>query len=176
MAGFLAVSILLPRFLAIQEAPLTDPDAWKKNVADIVSQKNQAKDAAAKREQVRKDQVLAEHERAREVLRGQPEEGFQEFAAYLQSQGETVGVRHGLDDAKGPWIGIDVSDGSGLVMDVILQARIGAADASWVWVYEYRGNRRKSLEQQVQLGDAGPTTRYVIETLAEHYQKASTSR
>jgi hypothetical protein len=160
----------------IEEASLTDPDAWKKNVSDIVSQKNRAKLDAAQREQTRKEHRVAEYEKARELLRGQPEEGFQEFAIYLQSQGETVGVRHAWDEAKGPSIGVDVSDKSGLIMDVVLQARVGGAHLRWFWVYEYRGNRRMPQEREVQSGDAGPTKQYVIETLAEHYQKASANR
>jgi hypothetical protein len=155
---------------------LTDPDAWKKNVADIVSQKNQATDDAAKREQSRKDHVIAENQKAREILRDQPEEAFREFASYLESQGETVTVRHNWDDANGPWIGVDVSDRRGLIMDVVLQARIGAGEPKWFWVYEHRGNRRKSVEQEAESDDPAPSKRYVIESLADHYQKASVNR
>ena len=155
---------------------MTDPNAWKKNVSDIVSQKNQETVDAAKREQSRKDHVIAEHQKAREFLQGQPQEGFREFASYLESQGETVAVRHGWEDAIGPWIGIDVSDKKGLIMDVVLQARIGAGEPKWFWVYEHRGNRRKSIEQEIQSGDPELSKQYVIELLADHYQKASASR
>ena len=155
---------------------MTDPDAWKKNVADIVSQKNQATDDAAKREQSRKDHLLAEIQKAREILRDQPEEAFREFASYLESQGETVTVRHNWEDANGPWIGVDVSDRRGLIMDVVLQARIGAGEPKWFWVYEYGGNRRKSIEQEIQSSDPELSKQYVIELLADHYQKASANR
>jgi hypothetical protein len=159
-----------------REALLTEPDAWKKNVSDIVSQKNQEAVDAAKREQSRKDHVIAELQKARELLQGQPQEGFREFASYLESQGETVAVRHGWDDAKGPWIGVDVSDKKGLIMDVVLQARIGAGEQKWFWVYEHRGNRRMSLEQEAESDDPAPSKQYVIESLADHYQKASVNR
>ena len=155
---------------------MTDPDAWKKSVADIVSQKNQATVDAAKREQSRKDHVIAEHQKARELLRDQPDEGFREFASYLASQGETVAVRYGWEDAKGPWIGIDVSDKKGLIMDVVLQVRIGAGYPKWFWIYEHRGNLRTSREQEIQSDDAAPSKQYVIESLADHYQSASTLR
>ena len=155
---------------------MTDPDAWKKNVADIVSQKNQATDDAAKREQSRKDHLIAEIQKAREILRDQPEEAFREFASYLESQGETVTVRHNWEDANGPWIGVDVSDRRGLIMDVVLQARIGAAEPKWFWVYEYGGNRRASREEEIQSSDAELSKQYVIESLADRYQKASANR
>ena len=155
---------------------MTDPDAWKKNVSDIVSQKNQEAVDAAKREQSRKDHVIAKHQKARELLQGQPQEGFREFASYLESQGESVAVRHSWDDAKGPWIGVDVSDKKGLIMDVVLQARIGAGEPKWFWVYEHRGNRRRSVEQEAESDDPVPSKRYVIESLADHYQKASVNR
>jgi hypothetical protein len=159
-----------------REAQLTDPDAWKKNVSDIVSQKNQATDDAAKREQSRKDHLIAEIQKAREILRVQPEEAFREFASYLESQGETVTVRHNWEDANGPWIGVDVSDRRGLIMDVVLQARIGAAEPKWFWVYEYGGNRRASREEEIQSGDAELSKQSVIESLAGRYQKASANR
>ncbi len=159
-----------------REALLTDPHAWKKNVSDIVSQKNQETVDAAKREQIRKDHVIAGHQKAREFLQGQPEEGFREFASYLESQGETVTVRHSWEDANGPWIGVDVSDRRGLIMDVVLQARIGAGEPKWFWVYEYGGNRRASREEEIQSGDAELSKQYVIESLADRYQKASANR
>ena len=154
---------------------MTDPNAWKKNVADIVSQKHQVAVDAAMREQSRKDHVIAVHQKACELLQGQPQEGFREFASYLESQGETVALRHGWDDAKGPWIGVDVSDKKGLIMDVVLQARIGAGEPKWFWVYEHRGNRRTSLEHEAESDDLAPSKQYVIESLADHYQKASVS-
>ena len=162
--------------LAGQEAALTDPDAWKKNVSDIVSQKAQDRGEKAAREQTRKDLLLAEREKARVILRGEPLEGFREFASYLESQGETVAVRENLEDAKGASIGIDVSDASGLIMDVVLQGRAGATRLHWYWVYEHRGNQRQSREREVEIGEAGPSRQYVIETLAEHYQTASANR
>ncbi len=155
---------------------MTDPDAWKKTVSDIVLQRNQAKDDAATREQRRKDHVTEEHQKARESLQHQPQEGFQEFVSYLQSQGETAAVRHGWDDVNGPWIGVEVKDGSRLIMDVVLQARIGAGETTWVWVYEHGGNRRTSRQQEIQSSAAGPSKQDVIESLADHYQKASANR
>jgi hypothetical protein len=155
---------------------VTDPDAWKKNIADIVGQKIQEKVNAAQREQTRKDHVTTEHRKARQILQGQPEDGFAEFASYLQSQGEHAAVRHDWDDVNGPWVGVAVSDKSGLIMDVVLQARISAGETKWFWVYEHRGNRRMSQEQEIQTSDAGPSKQYVIQTLAEHYQKASANR
>ena len=155
---------------------MTDPDAWKKSVADIVSQKNQATDDAAKREQTRKDHLIAEVQKAREILRGQPEEAFREFARYLESQGEIVTVRHNWEDANGPWIGIDVSDRRGLIMDVVLQARIGVGEPKWFWVYECGGNRRASREEEIQGSDAEFSKQPVIESLADRYQKASANR
>ena len=155
---------------------MADPDAWKKNVSDIVSHKNQATVDAAKREQDRKDHVIAELQKARELLKGQPEDGFREFASYLESQGETVTVRHNWEDANGPWIGVDVSDRRGLIMDVVLQARIGAGEPKWFWVYEYRGNRRASREEEIQSSDAELSKQRVIESLAARYQTASANR
>jgi hypothetical protein len=161
---------------------LADPHAWKKNVSDIVSHKNQVTVDAAKREQDRKDHVIAELQKARELLKGQPEDGFREFASYLESQGETVKVRHGWEDANGPWIGVEVTDRKGLVMDVVLQVRIGAGEPKWVWVYEHGGNRRRSLEREIESDDVEPSKQYVpskqfvIESLADHYQKASANR
>ena len=155
---------------------MTDPDAWKKNVAEVVSRKNQATDDAVKREQSQKDHLIAENQKAREILRDQPEEAFREFASYLESQGETAALRHGWEDAKGPWIGIEVSDKKGLIMDVVLQATIGAGEPKWFWVYEHRGNRRTSLEQEILSEDPAPSKQYVIESLADHYQKASSNR
>src|SRR4051794_13675626 len=114
----------------------------------MVGQKNQRKVDAALREQGRQDQVTLEQQKARAILQDQPQEGFQEFAAYLQSQGEAADVRYGWDDAKDPWIAVAVSDKAGLIMDVRLAARIGSGEMpmTWVWVYEHRGNRRTSLE------------------------------
>ena len=61
-------------------------------------------------------------------------------------------------------------------MDVVLQARIGAGEPKWFWVYEYGGNRRASREEEIQSGDAELSTQYVIESLADRYQKASANR
>ena len=76
----------------------------------------------------------------------------------------------------GPWIGVDVSDKRGLIMDVVLQARIGAGEPKWFWVYEYRGNRRASREEEIQSGDVELSKQHVIELLADRYQKASANR
>jgi hypothetical protein len=85
-------------------------------------------------------------------------------------------VRHNWEDANGPWIGVDVSDRRGLIMDVVLQAKIGAVEPKWVWVYEYGGNRRASREEEIPSGDAELSKQSVIESLAGHYQKASANR
>ena len=55
-------------------------------------------------------------------------------------------------------------------MDVVLQARIGAGEPKWFWVYEYGGNRRASREEEIQSGDAELSKQYVIESLADRYQ------
>jgi hypothetical protein len=155
---------------------LTDSNAWKKNISDIVGEKNQARVDAAQREQTRKDHVAAEHARAVGILQGQPAEGFREFASYLESQGERVAVRDGWENPGGPWIGVDISDQSGLVMDVRLEARVGGGDMRWFWVYEHRGNRRVSQEQEIESGADGLSKQEVIESLADHYRKASPHR
>jgi hypothetical protein len=61
-------------------------------------------------------------------------------------------------------------------MDVVLQARIGAGKPKWFWVYEYGGNRRASREEEIQSSDAELSKQYVIESLADRYQKASANR
>jgi hypothetical protein len=155
---------------------LTDPDAWKKNIADIVGQKNQLKVDAALREQARQDHVTLEQQTARAILQDQPQEGFQEFAAYLQSQGDTAEVRYGWEDAKDPWIAVAVSDKAGLIIDVRLEARIGSRETTWFWVYEHGGNRRKSLARAIPSSDAAPSKQYVLETLVQHYHQASENR
>src|SRR4051812_43499817 len=122
----------------------------------MVGQKNQRKVDAALREQARQDHVTLEQQKAREILQDQPQAGFQEFAAYLQSQGEAADVRYGWDDAKDPWVAIAVSDKSGLIMDVRLEARFGSRETTWFWVFEHGGNRRTSLEREVPSSDAAP--------------------
>ncbi len=155
---------------------MADPDAWKQNVAAIVGKKNRARDDAETREQSRQDHAAAEMQKARDLLQGQPNDAFREFADYLRSQGEHVEVRHAWDDAAGPWVGVAVSDARGLIFDVRLEARIGDGETGWVWVYEYGGNRRVAKEKDVPSGAAGPSKQDVIEMLANHYQEASANR
>ena len=155
---------------------MTDPDAWKKNISDMVGQKNQRKVDAVLREQARQDHVTLEQQKARAILQDQPQEGFKEFAAYLQSQGDAAEVRYGWDDAKDPWIAVAVSDKTGLIMDVRLEARFGPRETTWFWVYEHWGNQRTSLEREIPSSDAAPSKQYVLETLVEHYHQASENR
>ena len=71
-------------------------------------------------------------------------------------------------------MGIDISDADGKFLDVMLQARVGADEPRWYWVYAYGDrNNRNAQEDEVPNGAAGPTKQYVIETLAEHYRLAS---
>jgi hypothetical protein len=61
-------------------------------------------------------------------------------------------------------------------MDVVLQARISAAEPKWFWVYEYGGNRRASREEEIQSSNPELSKQAVIESLAGRYQKASANR
>jgi hypothetical protein len=157
-----------------EETPVTDPDAWKKEISAIVSRKNQAKQDAAKDKLDREQHAINEYQMARELVQGQPTAAFEEFGSYLNAEGETAKLKHGADDKEGPWVGIDISDADGKFLDVRLQARVGAAEPRWYWVYAYGDrNNRNAQEDEVPSGAAGPSKQYVIETLAEYYTMAS---
>ena len=153
---------------------MTDPDAWMNDISVIVSRKNQAKQAAAKDKRDREQQAVEDYQKVRELVQGQPTEAFEQFGSYLNAEGETARLKHGADDRTGPWVGIDISDADGKFLDVTLQARVGGTEPRWYWVYAYGDrNNRNAQEEEVPSGAAGPTKQYVIETLAEHYKKAS---
>ena len=153
---------------------MTDPDAWMNDISTIVSRKNQAKQDAAKDKRDREQHAIEEYQKVRELVQGQPTEAFEEFGSYLNAEGETARLKHGADDRTGPWVGIDISDADGKFLDVTLQARVGAGEPRWYWVYAYGDrNNRNAQEEEVPSGADGPSKQYVIETLAEHYTKAS---
>jgi hypothetical protein len=154
---------------------VTDPDAWMNDISTIVSRKNQAKQDAAKDKRDREQQAIEEYEKVRELVQGQPTEAFEQFGSYLNAEGETARLKHGADDRTGPWVGIDISDADGKFLDVTLQARVGAGEPQWYWIYAYGDrNNRNAQEEEVPSDSAGPTKQYVIEKLAEHYRMAST--
>jgi hypothetical protein len=153
---------------------VTDPDAWMNDISAIVSRKKQAKQDAAKDKLDREQQAINVYQKVRELVQGQPTEAFEQFGSYLNAEGETARLKHGADDPTGPWVGIDISDSDGKFLDVRLQARVGAAEPRWYWIYAYGDrNNRNAQEEEVPSGSAGPTKQYVIETLAEHYTMAS---
>ena len=153
---------------------MTDPDTWMNEISTIVSRKNQAKQNAANEKRDREQRAIEEYQNVRELVQGQPTEAFEQFASYLNAQGETARLKHGADDRTGPWVGIDISDTDGKFLDVRLQARVGAAEPRWYWVYAYGDrNNRNAQEEEVPSVAAGPSRQYVIETLTEHYSMAS---
>jgi hypothetical protein len=153
---------------------VTDPDAWMNDISTIVSRKNQAKEDAANDKRDREQHAIEAYRKVRELVQGQPTEAFEQFASYLNAEGETAKLKHGADDRTGPWVGIDISDADGKFLDVTLQARVGATEPQWYWVYAYGDrNNRNAQEEEVPSGAAGPSKQYVIETLAEHYTLAS---
>jgi hypothetical protein len=153
---------------------VTDPDAWMIDISTIVSRKNQAKQDAAKEKLDREQHAVEEFQKVRELVQGQPTEAFEQFGSYLNAEGETARLKHGADDRTGPWVGIDISDTDGKFLDVKLQARVGAGEPRWYWIYAYGDrNNRNAQEEEVPSGSAGPTKQYVIETLAEHFRMAS---
>ena len=153
---------------------MTDPDAWMNDISTIVSRKNQAKQDAARDKRDREQQAIEEYQTVRELVQGQPTEAFEQFASYLNGQGETARLKHGVDDRTGPWVGIDISDADGKFLDVTLQARVGAGEPRWYWVYAYGDrNNRNAQEEEVPGGAAAPSRQYVIETLTGHYTNAS---
>jgi hypothetical protein len=153
---------------------VTDPDAWMNDISAIVSRKNQAKQDAAKDKRDREQQAIEDYQKARELVQGHPTEAFEQFGSYLNAQGETAKLKHGADDRIGPWVGIDISDADGKFLDITLQARVGAAEPRWYWIYAYGDrNNRNAQEEEVPSGAAGPSRQYVIETLTEHYTMAS---
>jgi hypothetical protein len=153
---------------------VTDPDAWMNDISAIVSRKNQAKQDAAKDKRDREQQAVEDYQKARELVQGHPTEAFEQFGSYLNAQGETAKLKHGADDRTGPWVGIDISDADGKFLDITLQARVGAAEPRWYWIYAYGDrNNRNAQEEEVLSGTDGPSKQYVIETLAEHFRMAS---
>ena len=153
---------------------MTEPDAWMNEISTIVSRKNQAKQNAANEKRDREQRAIEEYQNVRELVQGQPTEAFEQFASYLNAQGETARLKHGADDRTGPWVGIDISDADGKFLDVRLQARVDGAEPRWYWVYAYGDrNNRNAQEEEVPSGAAGPSRQYVIETLTEHYSMAS---
>jgi hypothetical protein len=160
--------------LKCEETPVTDPDTWMNEISTIVSRKNHAKQNAANEKRDREQRAIEEYQNVRELVQGQPTEAFEQFASYLNAQGETARLKHGADDRTGPWVGIDISDADGKFLDVRLQARVGAAEPRWYWVYAYGDrNNRNAQEEEVPSVAAGPSRQYVIETLTEHYSMAS---
>ena len=153
---------------------MTEPDAWMNEISTIVSRKNHAKQNAANEKRDREQRAIEEYQNVRELVQGQPTEAFEQFASYLNAQGETARLKHGADDRTGPWVGIDISDADGKFLDVRLQARVGAAEPRWYWVYAYGDrNNRNAQEEEIPSGAAGLSKQYVIETLAQHYTLAS---
>jgi hypothetical protein len=144
------------------------------DISRIVSRKNQAKQDAAKEKLDREQHAVEEFQKVRELVQGQPTEAFEQFGSYLNAEGETARLKHGADDRTGPWVGIDISDADGKFLDVTLQARVGAGEPRWYWIYAYGDrNNRNAQEEEVPSGSASPTKQYIIETLAEHYRMAS---
>jgi hypothetical protein len=153
---------------------VTEPDAWMNEISTIVGRKNQARQDAANEKRDRERRAIEDYQEVRELVQGQPTEAFEQFASYLNAQGETARLNHGADDRTGPWVGIDISDADGKFLDIKLQARVGAAEPRWYWVYAYGDrNNRNAQEEEVSSGAAGPSKQYVIETLTEHYTMAS---
>src|SRR5688572_8462413 len=144
------------------------------DISTIVSRKNQAKQDAAKDKRDREQHAIEEYQKVRELVQGQPTEAFEQFASFLNAEGETARLMHGADDRTGPWVGIDISDADGKFLDIKLQARVGADKPRWYWVYAYGDrNNRNAQEDEAPSGAAAPTKQEVIETLAEHYTNAS---
>ena len=136
---------------------MTDPDAWKNEISTIVSRKNRAKQDAAKEKRDREQQAIDEYQRVRELVQGQPTEAFEQFASYLNSEGETAKIRNDADDPTGPWVGIDISDVDGKFLDIKLQARVGTDKPRWFWIYAYGDrNNRNAQEEEVSSSAGGP--------------------
>ena len=153
---------------------MTDPDAWMRDISAIVSQKNQAKQDAAKLKQDREQHAIDEYQKIRQLVQGQPTEAFEQFGSHLNSEGETAKLRQGADDPTGPWVGMDIADADGKFLDIRLQARVGVDEPRWFWVYAYGDrNNRNAQEEEVHSGTGGPSRQDVIETLAGHYKMAS---
>ncbi len=153
---------------------MTEPDAWMNEISTIVGRKNQVRQDAANEKRDREQRTIEAYQNVRELVQGQPTEAFEQFASYLNAQGETAKLKHGADDQTGPWVGIDISDADGKFLDVTLQARVGAAELRWYWVYAYGDrNNRNAQEEEVPGDAAGPSRQYVIETLTGHCTMAS---
>ncbi len=153
---------------------MSDPDAWMKDITEIISQKHQAKQDAATQKREREEHQLNKVQRVRELVTGQPTEAFKQFGSHLNAEGESAKITHDADDKDGPWVGLDVSDVDGKFLDIKLQGRVGVGEPRWFWVYAYGDrNNRNAQEEEALSSDAGPSRQDVIETLAEHYKKAS---
>ncbi|HLL51668.1 MAG TPA: hypothetical protein VK356_13450 [Thermomicrobiales bacterium] len=153
---------------------MTDPDAWMQDISAIVRQKNQAKQDAATLKHDREQHLIAEYEKVRQLVKGQPTEAFEQFGSFLNSEGETAKISNDMDDKEGPWVGLGISDADGKFLDVRLQARVGADAPRWFWIYAYGDrNNRNAQEEEVPSSAAGPSKQYVIETLAGYYTTAS---
>src|SRR5688500_12866616 len=113
------------------------------DISAIVRQKNQTKQDAATLKHDREQHLIAEYEKVRQLVKGQPTEAFEQFGSYLNSEGETAKISNDMDDKDGPWVGLGISDADGKFLDVRLQARVGAVEPRWIWVYAYgdRNNR-----------------------------------
>jgi hypothetical protein len=153
---------------------LSDPNAWMKDIAEIISQKHQAKQDAATQKREREEHHINKVQRVRELVTGQPTEAFEQFGSYLNAEGESAKIKHDSEDKDGPWVGLEVSDADGKFLDIKLQGRVDVAEPRWLWVYAYGDrNNRNAQEEEVLSSDAGPSRQDVLETLAEHYKKAS---
>src|SRR5687768_5400129 len=134
------------------------------DISTIVSRKNQAKQDAAKEKLDREQQAIEEFQKVRELVQGQPTEAFEQFGTFLNAEGETARLKHGAEDPTGPWVGLDISDADDKFLDVRPQARVGAAEPRWYWVFAYGDrNNRNAQEQEASAGPAGPARQYVIE-------------
>ena len=142
---------------------MTDPDAWKKASLHDREPKNQTKQDAAKDKLDREQHAINKYQLVRELVQGQPTAAFEEFGSYLNGK-----LKHGADDKE-----IDISDADGKFLDVRLQARVGAAEPQWYWVYAYAEDPQQPQRPGRTSGAAGPSKQYVIETLAEYYTVAS---
>ncbi len=111
---------------------MSDPDAWMRDISDIVHRKNQAKHDAAQEKHDREQRAITDYEKARELVAGQPTEAFEQFGSYLTAEGESAKMTHGPDDRTGPWVGMAISDADGKFLDVKLQARVGVVEPRWV--------------------------------------------
>ena len=71
--------------------------------------------------------------------------------------------------------GIDISDADGKFLDVTLQPESAPANRGGIGSTPMATGTTAAQEEEVPSGAAGPSKQYVIETLVEHYTKASAS-